>query len=97
MDIRNVTQFYNFITQNDMVNLHSALQQISDCIHNYQLACSCYDGTVRNKTYQDCNRKYIDAVRSAVPSLSAQFLSKTGNNTIEFFWDETNYIRSIRR
>lgn len=97
MDIRNATQFVNFteaagITGNDM-----AFQQVAMCVRNYAGACNCWKAEDKKRLYDDCTRKYMDAVRNVVPRLKQAFLDKTPDRQITFFLDNGSVIGLICR
>ena len=97
MDIRNATQFSNFVKAAHIESLDMAFQQVVMCVNNYAGACNCWKAEVKQRLYDDCTRKYMDAVRNAVPRLKSQILDKTSDRQITFFLDNRTVIGLICR
>jgi len=93
MDIRNLTQFYNFIKSNNLVELDMTFQAFSRCVDDYTAMCNCGSKDKKKNKYDECNRLYIQSVSSAI-KLSRQFLEKTGQ-PINFYYDEMNFIKTL--
>ena len=97
MDIRNITQFANFISAGQLQNLNMSFHQIIMCVNNYASACNCHKGEYKRKLYDDCTRVYTDVVRNVVPKFKNDFLSKTTERQITFYLDNGTIIGLICR
>ena len=96
MEIRNVTQFQNFLLGNGLINLHPQFGELVNCMNEYSRLCACI-GTDKNKAYNGCNSMYASVAERVVPALKHQFLAKTGDPTMTFFQDESKFISTISR
>src|ERR1035437_3740924 len=67
MDIRNSTQFVNFIKKGGLKNLDMTFMQLSQCIEKISHACNCHRSEDKQKMYNNCNVIYMNAVRGVVP------------------------------
>jgi len=97
MEIRNVTQFANFISAGNLQGLDMNLQQIIYCVNDYAAACNCHRGENKRKKYDECTRIYAEAVKNILPKFKNDFLSKTSERQISFFLDNGNIIGIICR
>ena len=97
MDIRNVTQFANFVNSTHLVGLDASFLQIVQCLNGYNAACNCYKKEDKLNMYAKCNAAYHQAVKHVVPKLRHEFLSKTGERNISFYNDQGQLILSVTR
>ena len=97
MEIRNPTQFANFIRQGGFQNLDMAFIQIVTCIDNASKMCNCHGGVDKRKMYDTCNIIYMNAVRQVVPRFQNEFLSKTTERQINFFLENGSLIGLVCR
>ena len=97
MDIRNVTQFAAFISNNGLQSMDGMLRQIVDCITGYAAACNCYKVEDKQRMYGACNRMYLDAVRHIVPRFKNEILAKIPDRQISFFSDNGTLIAIVSR
>lgn len=97
MDIRNTTQFANFIGANDFTKLDNALLEIVLCINNFSAACDCHNRNDKMIIYNTCQGIYYNAVRNVLPKHQGAILSKTGTNHIAFYTDGGALIGIISR
>lgn len=97
MDIRNVTQFVNFLSSNGLGTADTLFVQVTQCLHNYEHACNCYKKEDKMALYNACKRLYIDAVNGVVPKMKNVFLSKTTERQIAFYTDEGSLISILSR
>ena len=95
MDIRNATQFANFVSKGNLVNLDMTFQQVVFCINNYNAACNCWKAEDKKKLYDNCTVTYMNAVKSVVPRF--KFLSKTEERQIQFYTDNGALIGLVCR
>lgn len=95
MEIRNVTQFSNFITTNGIINLDSIFHQIVMCIDKYSSACNCHNANEKLQMYNNCNKLYLDAIRHIVPILKSSILSKVSGRRIMFYIDNGTLISIV--
>ena len=97
MDIHNATQFANFVSKENLVNLDMSFQQVVFCISNYNSACNCWKADQKKKLYDNCSATYMNAVRKIVPKFKNEFLSKTEERQIQFFIDNGSLIGIVCR
>jgi hypothetical protein len=95
MDIRNVTQFANFLGGNDLVRLDGMFQQIINCVNSYDAGCNCYKLEDKRKLYELCNRLYFDAARHLGHRFKHEFLAKTSERQINVYTENGQLIISI--
>jgi len=97
MDIRNPTQFVNFIKQNGLENLDMNFLQLVQCIDKFSHACNCHRGEEKQRMYNNCSVIYMNSVRGVVPRFKNELLSKTEDRQIQFFLDNGSLIGLICR
>ena len=97
MNIRNVTEFAAFISQHNLVQGDSTLQQVINCINTYKAACSCWKAEDKQKIYDSCNRVYFHAVKHIVTNLKASFFAVVPERQITFYNDNNQVIAIISR
>ena len=97
MDIRNATQFADFISKGGLQNLDMNFQQVIFCINNYNAACNCWKADYKKKLYDDCSTAYMNAVKNVVPKFKTEFLSKTEERQIQFYLDNGTLIGLVCR
>lgn len=97
MDIRNATQFANFVSKGGLQNLDMVFQQIVFCINNYNSACNCWKAEDKKKLYDNCTAIYTNAVKNTVPKFKNDFLSKTEERQIQFYLDNGILIGLVCR
>jgi hypothetical protein len=97
MDIRNATQFANFVSKGNLQNLDMTFQQVVFCINNYNAACNCWKAEDKKKLYDNCTVTYMNAVKSVVPKFKNEFLSKTEERQIQFYTDNGALIGLVCR
>ena len=97
MDIRNATQFANFVSKKNLVNLDMSFQQVVFCINNYNAACNCWKAEQKKKLYDNCTVAYQNAVQNIIPKFKNEFLSKTEERQIQFYLDNGSLIGLVCR
>ena len=97
MDIRNPTQFINFVKQGGLENLDMNFMQLAQCLDKFSHACNCHKAEDKQKMYNNCNVIYMNSVRGVVPRFKNEFLSKTEDRQIQFFLDNGTLIGLICR
>jgi len=97
MDIRNVTQFANFVSSTNLVGLDTSFLQIVQCLSGYSAACNCYKKEDKLNMYVKCNKAYHQAVKHVVPKFRHEFLSQTGERQISFYNDQGQLISVMTR
>ena len=97
MDIRNATQFANFISAAGLQNADMSFQQIVFCVNNYKSACNCWKAEAKKALYNNCTVIYTNAVRTIVPKFKTEFLSKTTDRQIQFYLDNGSLIGLVCR
>ena len=51
MEIRNVTQFANFISCYGFAGLDGSFQQVITCVNTYKASCNCYKAEDKQTLY----------------------------------------------
>ena len=97
MDIRNATEFVNFIKQGGLGTLDTNFTQLVNCIEKYATSCNCHRADDKRNLYNNCNVIYMNSVRAVVPRFKNEFLSKTEDRQIQFFQDNNARIGLICR
>lgn len=97
MDIRNVTQFSTFVSNNNLTSLDEIFRQIVICIADFSRQCNCRGRNQKAQTYQRCNSLYGQAVHLASGRFKNEFLSKTAERQIIFFSDNGEIIAIASR
>jgi len=97
MDIRNATQFANFVSNKGLQNLDMSFQQIVFCINNYNAMCNCHKAEEKKKLYDNCTVVYMNAVHNIIPKFKNEFLSKTDDRQIQFYTDNGTLIGLVCR
>lgn len=97
MDIRNATQFANFVQKGGLQNLDMTFQQLVSCIDGYSKACNCWKADQKQRLYDNCTMLYMNAVRGVVPKFKNDFLSKTDERQIQFYTDNGSLIGLVCR
>ena len=87
MDIRNVTEFRNFVNLNGLTNSHSTLQGLVGCVMDYERACGCWSQEKKQKIYNNCKILYAQAVSIATSQMRNAFLSKAPDRRLNFYQD----------
>ena len=96
MNIRNVTEFVNFSSSNNLTSLDASFAQIIQCIEKYKYKCSCYNNQDKINQYNECNRLYSNIVLSILPRFKSQIFSKVGDLQI-YFYDGNRLIGILSR
>lgn len=97
MEIRNVTQFANFVSTNGLMTLDSMFIQTVNCLNTYKAMCNCRGGADKLRLYGNCNKLYSDSVKVIVPRLKDQFLSKVQEYQISFYSEDGHLMGVISR
>lgn len=96
MDIRNITEFRNFVDRNGLRSLHHDIEAVSICVADYERGCSCWNAGDRDKVYNNCKCLYLKSVGISIRQFAPQFLAASQGQAINFLQDG-NLIGSIRR
>lgn len=97
MDIRNATQFANFIQQSGLAMKDMAFQQVTFCVSQLGKMCNCWKAEDKKKLYDNCTLTYINAVKNVVPRFKEDFISKTEDRTINFYTENGALIGIVNR
>lgn len=97
MDIRNATQFANFIQKSGFTTKDMAFQQVVFCVDQISRACNCWKAEDKKKLYDNCTLTYMNAVKNVVPRFKNDFLSKTEDRVISFYTDNGALIGVVNR
>ena len=96
MDIKNVTEFRNYIDLNQLRSLNPSFEAAAICVMDYERGCSCWNNNDRQTTYNNCKVLYARAVGVISQSFRAQFMAKCPDMSLNFYQDGC-LIASIRR
>ena len=98
MEIKNATQFVNFIVDHKLQNLHPSFNAIVICLNDYKRFCvGCSSVTKRDEIYNNCNQQYEQIIKGVLLNFTGQFLSAVNESRISFYKDEVKYLGSISR
>ncbi len=97
MDIRNVTQFAQFLSANNLTRLDPSFQQTVQCINNYAAACNCSKREDKLTTYTVCNKLYQDSARQIVGRFKNELLATTEERQISFYTENGQLIVIVSR
>jgi hypothetical protein len=97
MDIRNATQFANFLRTSGFQMKDMAFQQVIFCVDQLGRMCNCWKAEDKKKLYDQCTLSYMNAVKHVVPKFQNDFLSKTEDRQINFYTDNGGIIGSVNR
>ncbi len=97
MDIRNATQFANFVQNAGLTTKDMAFQQVVFCNDQVEKACNCWKAEDKKRLYDNCTLQYMNAVKHVVPKFKNDFLSKTDDRQIRFFTDNGSLIGLVCR
>jgi hypothetical protein len=97
MDIRNVTQFSNFVEANDLARLDASLQAIVSCMAEYKRGCDCWRREERDAQYSKCVKLYLSTARTIVPRFKNEFLAKTAERQIILYTENGGVIVLLSR
>lgn len=96
MDIRNVTEFRNFVNINGLRGLHGDIDAVAICVMDYERGCNCWKNGDKQKIYNNCKALYVKSMGVVLGQFSAHFLAKTPGHSLTFFQDGVA-IGSMRR
>ncbi len=97
MDIRNATQFANFIKKAGLMTKDMSFQQVIFCVDQLGKMCNCWKAEDKKKLYDSCTLTYMNAVKHVVPKFQNDFLSHTDDRQIQFFLDNGSLIGIVNR
>lgn len=97
MEIRNVTQFSNWISSSGIASTDPVFQQIVKCMNNYTASCNCHKVQDKQNIYNACNKMYVDAVRIVLPRLKNTILTNVPGGKITFYLDNGSIIATVSR
>ena len=86
MDIRNVTEFRNYIVANQLASLSRDIEAVVICVADYERGCSCWKAGDRDKIYANCKGLYVRAVQTISRQFAPQFTGPA-RTTITFLQD----------
>ncbi len=77
MDITNVTEFRNFVKNNNLTHLDRELEAVVICVQDYERGCACWKAADLQKVYDNCRCLYVKAVGLVIRQYAAQFRAYT--------------------
>lgn len=96
MEIRNVTEFRNFIDDAKLRGLHQDIDAVAICVMDYERGCNCWRGNARQKIYNNCKALYVKSMGVILGAFANHFLSHCKDHGITFMQDGI-LIGSLRR
>lgn len=96
MKINTFGEFYSFITNNTLDNLHPQLADFGYCVSQYNSLCACKKNAKLQRG-DECTRQYINIINTVIPSLKEEVLSKTVDGVIEFYYNNNFFIGALSR
>lgn len=96
MDIKNVTEFRNYVDAHGFRSLHKDIEATCICVMDYERGCNCWKANDRQKVYNNCKALYARAVGTITKLFAPQFLTYAQGHGITFYQDGI-VIGSIRR
>lgn len=96
MDIRNVTEFRNFVNNNQLRTLHSAIDAVCICVMDYEKGCGCWNNNDRQRIYENCKILYQQAIGVISNTYKSHFMAHVIEQQLNFYMDG-RIIGSIRR
>jgi hypothetical protein len=97
MDIRNVTEFSNFVQTKNLTRLDATFQHMVNCVEEYRRGCDCWRRSERDAQYQKCTKQYLSIVRGIVPRFKNEFLAQTTERQICFYTENGQLIIILSR
>lgn len=96
MDIHNVTEFRNFVNNNQLRNLHADIDAVANCVMDYERGCNCWKENQRQKLYDNCKTLYRRAIGIISTTYKPHFMKYVTDQQLNFYIDG-RIIGSIRR
>lgn len=96
MEIRNVTEFRNFVNGNGLRGIHPDIDAVAICVMEYERGCNCWKGNARQQIYNNCKALYIKSMGAVLGTFAGHFLSHCRDNCLTFMQDGIP-IGSLRR
>jgi hypothetical protein len=96
MNIKGITTFVHFSSQNGLIKIDPELQSLYNCVEEYKKLCGCDPEKIKTQKWNRCSAIYNNFMRK-INQYKSQFLSKTNENSITFFNDSNNRIITISR
>lgn len=96
MEITNVTEFRNFVQQHGLQGKNGDVDTVITCMSEYERACNCWNGSTRQKLYNNCKILYLRAMGAVTGPMAAHFLAHAEGIGITFYQDGVS-IGSVRR
>lgn len=96
MNIKGLAEFTNFIRQNGLASSHQELSALGICVDEYKRLCNCDTISVKNTKLNQCNSLYMNFI-GRIQGYKSLFLSKTKDNTINFYNDSNQRLATISR
>ena len=97
MDIRNTTQFANFIRSNGFQHLDGMFLEAANCMDNYSASCNCYKAADKKFIYDTCSKIYESAIKHLGHKFRNELLSKTSERQIAFYNDQGSLLIIVSR
>ena len=97
MDIRNPTQFANFVRTSGLIMKDMSFQQVGFCVDQISKACNCWKAEDKKKLYDNCVMVYMNSVKNVVPRFKNDFLAQTQDRSINFYTENGNLICVVNR
>ncbi len=98
MKINSVSEFFQFIRSNGLVNLAPEVRAMVVCMEEYGRLCPCDPDSVRINKYTQCKAFYVAFIRKIrkVGDYKKDLVTRVSDGTIEFR-NDGQYISTISR
>lgn len=73
MEIRNVTEFRNFVVNNKLSVLSQEIHAVVVCVADYERGRSCWKASDRDRIYANCKALYVKAVGLVARQFASNF------------------------
>jgi len=95
MKINNLTEFFHFIRNNGLSNIHPEIVTFSRCMEEFGRMCPCDPQTAKSAKIGQCKSLYVNFIPRA-SQFKDLFLSKVSDNVVEFYNDGQNLLTLTR-
>ena len=95
MKINNISEFFHFIKNSGLSNMHPEVSSFIKCMEEYGRMCQCDPTAARTSKINQCKNLYINFI-SHSSDFKNQLLTKISDNTLDF-WIDGRHVITISR
>jgi hypothetical protein len=96
MKISTFGEFKTFLTNYNIQEYTPAIANFSACVDQYNIYCSCKKN-LKTQKYEECNSEYISLIQNNIESVKDVLFSKITDATIDFYYKNDFFIKSISK